>query len=62
MKFTKEEIKEAGRIADTLISWVEWRKTDEGHDYWNNVHDKLLDIASTKLCCTKCGQPLPEDD
>lgn len=53
MKLTKEqkdELIEARRI----IFNMEWDKTDEGADYWNQVDDNLIKYTNQKDVCSEC--------
>lgn len=55
MKLTKEqkdELIEARRI----IFNMEWDKTDEGADYWNQVDDNLIKYTNQKDVCSECGR------
>lgn len=35
-------------VAYTLLSAFNWHETIEGHDYWQDVYKKLLDLTLDK--------------
>jgi hypothetical protein len=59
MKLTTKERQSAEESAKALLAICEWEKTPEEHDYWDEVHSKLFNIAKHG---TNDGKPWVEPE
>lgn len=44
-ELTREEVNKARITARLLVSAFTWGDTDEGHEFWSEVHGRILEIA-----------------
>lgn len=52
-KLEVHDIEQLEQAAEGLVNSFWWESTEEGHDYWASVYEKLLSIANS----ARTGEP-----
>ena len=51
---TKEQKEKAGHVAKILHDAFVWSETQEGHNYWSEIEEKLRNIKQERCHICEC--------
>ena len=47
-KVSIESSDDMEKLPDNLLYAFDWASTHEGHEYWDNIHNRLIEIRDTQ--------------